>query len=60
MDIDPKKPLEASFRDKNDNEAEKGTLIVGYQWNFTCTDKTKKVLPFDPIIANGGKSTGIR
>jgi hypothetical protein len=53
VDIDPNKPLEASFKDKNDNDAANGFLNISYQWNFTCPGKT--VRPFDPIISNGGK-----
>lgn len=53
-------PQKASFKDKNDNNSSDGVLLVSYQWNFTCSDPEKTVLPFDPIIANGGKSTGLR
>lgn len=42
----------AQFTDSNNNE---GHMNVSYQWNFTC-DAPYSVLPFDPIISNGGKS----
>lgn len=42
----------AEFTDKNDNTT---PMDVSYQWEFTC-DAGATVEPFDPIIANGGKS----
>lgn len=42
----------AEFTNKNDNQ--NGPMDVSYQWNFSCTDPSKRVLPFDPVIRNGG------
>ena len=42
----------AQFTDNNSNQ---GQMNISYQWNFTCSP-TFNVLPFDPIISNGGKS----
>lgn len=44
-------PQDASFTDRNDNS---GSMNVSYQWNFTCKDPNVRVIPFDPIIRNGG------
>jgi hypothetical protein len=44
-------PATAEFRDKNDNTQ---PFDVSYQWEFTC-DAGATVLPFDPIISNGGR-----
>jgi hypothetical protein len=41
----------ASFTDNNGN---KDVMDVSYQWNFTCSDPSLRVQPFDPIIRNGG------
>ena len=41
----------ASFTDNNSN---KNPMDVSYQWNFTCSDPSMTVEPFDPIITNGG------
>ena len=43
------------FTDKNNNPAINGEMNVSYQWNFTC-DPPFSVLPFDPIIKNGGNT----
>lgn len=42
----------ASFTDNNNNRG--GPMDVCYQWNFTCSDSSKQVEPFDPVIKNGG------
>ena len=42
----------AQFTDNNSNQ---GHMNISYQWNFNCS-ATFNVLPFDPIISNGGKS----
>jgi len=42
----------AQFTNNNSNQ---GQMNISYQWNFTCS-ATFNVLPFDPIISNGGKS----
>jgi hypothetical protein len=42
----------AAFTDNNNNKG--GPMDVSYQWNFTCSDPTMQVEPFDPIIKNGG------
>jgi hypothetical protein len=46
------RPHTAHFRDKNDNKPE---MDLSYEWKFKCSDPAIRVLPFDPIIANGGK-----
>ncbi|MCH8614516.1 hypothetical protein LZ016_00125 [Sphingomonas sp. SM33] len=43
----------AQFMDRNDND---DPMDVSYQLEFTCVDKSIKVLPFDPVITNGGKT----
>lgn len=48
-------PNTAAFTDKNNNPAVNGEMNVSYQWNFTC-DPPFTVLPFDPIIKNGGNT----
>ena len=45
-------PKTAQFTNNNSNQ---GQMNISYQWNFTCS-ATYNVLPFDPIISNGGKS----
>jgi hypothetical protein len=45
----------AGFTDNNSNRQ---AMDVSYQWNFTCSDPSLQVQPFDPIIRNGG-TTGI-
>jgi len=45
----------AGFTDNNSNQQ---AMDVSYQWNFTCSDPSLQVQPFDPIIRNGG-TTGI-
>lgn len=42
----------ASFTDNNNNRD--GPIDVAYQWNFSCSDPSLRVEPFDPIIKNGG------
>jgi hypothetical protein len=44
----------AAFTDNNSN---KDPMDVAYQWNFVCSDPSKQVQPFDPVIKNGGSST---
>jgi hypothetical protein len=53
-DNDPPLPRTARFVDNNNNDSKNGELEVCYQWNFTCDDPKVSVLPFDPIIRNGG------
>lgn len=45
----------ARFTDNNSNPSTNGALKISYQWNFTC-DPPYTVLPFDPMIINGGKT----
>ena len=45
----------AGFTDNNSNQQ---AMDVSYQWNFSCSDPSLRVQPFDPIIKNGG-TTGI-
>ena len=53
IDNDPSHgPRTAEFDNKNDNKPE---MDVSYEWRFTCDDPAIKVLPFDPIISNGGR-----
>ena len=52
-------PTDAAFTDNNSNNAANGPMNVSFQWNFTCNDPSKQVGSYDPIISNGGKSTGI-
>ena len=47
------RPRTAEFTDKNDN---KPRMDVSYEWTFTCDDQSIRVLPFDPIISNGGRN----
>jgi hypothetical protein len=42
----------AQFTNNNSNQ---GQMYISYQWNFGCAPNLH-VLPFDPIISNGGKS----
>jgi hypothetical protein len=49
-------PKKAGFTDNNNNDAKNGSMNVSFQWNFTCDDASKSVQPYDPIIANGGKT----
>ena len=49
-------PKTARFTDNNNNDAKNGPMNVSFQWNFTCDDASKSVEPYDPIIANGGKT----
>ena len=44
----------ARFNDNNSNPASNGPMNVSYQWNFRC-DPGHRVMPFDPIISNGGR-----
>jgi hypothetical protein len=44
----------ASFTNNNNNRA---PMDVCYQWHFSCSDPTKTVEPFDPVIKNGGRIT---
>jgi hypothetical protein len=48
-------PRWAQFTDANSNNSANGTLNVSYQWEFTC-DSGYTVLPFDPVISNGGRT----
>jgi hypothetical protein len=48
-------PAKAHFTDNNSNLASNGPMNVSYQWNFTCS-ASFTVLPFDPMITNGGKT----
>jgi hypothetical protein len=41
----------ASFTNNNNN---KDPMDVCYQWHFSCSDGSKTVEPFDPVIKNGG------
>jgi len=45
------RPRTAEFEDRNDN---KPAMNVSYQWAFRC-NPGMTVLPFDPIISNGGR-----
>jgi hypothetical protein len=56
MHNNPPLPRNAAFTDNNNNSGGNGTLDVGYQWNFTCSDPNVTVDPFDPIIKNGGSN----
>jgi hypothetical protein len=47
------KPRKAKFTDWNDNPVE---MDVSYLLRFTCNDPSMRVLPFDPIIRNGGSN----
>jgi hypothetical protein len=49
-------PKTARFTDNNNNNPQNGPMNVSFQWNFTCDDASKSVEPYDPIIANGGKT----
>lgn len=50
-------PRWATFKNKNNNKKPKSVpMDVSYQWEFTCDDPTIAVLPFDPILKNGGKT----
>ena len=42
----------ASFTDSNSG----GAMPISYQWNFTCTDRSKLPISYDPIINNGGSN----
>ena len=44
-------PRWAEFKNKNNNTR---PMNVSYQWEFTC-DSGATVLPYDPIISNGGR-----
>jgi hypothetical protein len=46
-------PRWAEFWNKN-NQPRPRPMDVSYQWTFTCADGFT-VLPFDPIISNGGR-----
>jgi hypothetical protein len=41
----------AAFTDNNSNQS---AMDVSYQWNFSCSDPSLQVSPYDPIIKNGG------
>jgi hypothetical protein len=41
----------ASF---TNNTSNKQPMDVCYQWHFSCSDSSKTVEPFDPVIKNGG------
>jgi len=42
----------ASFTDRNSGNP----ISVSYQWNFTCSDRSKLPITYDPIINNGGSN----
>ncbi|MGI8704407.1 MAG: hypothetical protein ACR2JJ_01160 [Sphingomicrobium sp.] len=48
-------PKKASFTDNNNNRAADGPMDVSYQLNFSCNNSAVTVLPYDPIIINGGQ-----
>ena len=45
---------QAAFTDNNSNPSSQGPLDVCYRWNFTCDDRSKLPISFDPIIRNPG------
>jgi hypothetical protein len=54
MNNAPANNKSARFTDNNSNQ---GAMNISYQWNFSCS-ATFNVLPFDPIISNGGRIGG--